>query len=101
MRFKLPALAAAAACICFSAEALPLQGYVTTLGGRAHVQKEADGIYVYFSRPTSMAGIVPFDEKSTFPDVYQLDGRDVEITGVPDAQGLITLTDPDQIRVVE
>lgn len=98
MRIKMLALIALG-CFCTAAQAMPIQGYTTIVGGRAHVQKEADGTYIYFNGPGFIAGVVPFDDKSTFPGLDRLDGRYVQITGVLDGEQLITLTDPDQIKV--
>jgi len=102
MRFKMLALVGALGCFSASAYgAVPFEGYATTIGGRAHVEQQGDGTFVYLNGPSSVAGVVPFEDKSTFPDLYQLEGRDVQITGVLDGQGLITLTDPDQIAVIK
>ena len=100
MRSKWLALIALG-CSCASAQAMPIQGYTTTVGGRAHIQKEADGTYIYFNGPGFIAGVVPFDDKSTFPGLNQLDGREVQITGVINGEQRITLTDPDQIEVMD
>ena len=101
MRFGLLALIAALGCASASAHALPLQGSVTTFSGRAHVVQKGDSTYVTLDGPSSGTGVVAFGNKSTFPDIFQLDGRNLQITGVVNVNGRITLTDPRQIRVAE
>jgi hypothetical protein len=101
MRFGLLALIAALGCASASAHALPLQGSVTTFSGRAHVVQKGDSTYVTLDGPSSGTGVVAFGNKSTFPDIFQLHGRNLQITGVVNVNGRITLTDPRQIRVAE
>ena len=101
MRSKWLALIAALGCYSVSAHARPLQGTISTFSGRAHVVQKGDSTYVYLNGPSSGAGVIPFGNKSSFPGLDQLDGRNVQITGVVNANGRITLTDPDQIRVAE
>ncbi len=101
MRVKLLMLIAALGSLSASAQAMPMQGYASTISGRAHVEQEADGTYIHLSDAGSIAGFVPFDDKSIFPKLAQLDGRDVQITGVVDGKQQITITDPDQIKVTD
>jgi hypothetical protein len=101
MWFKLLPIICVPAVLTASAYAAPLQGYGATVAGRAHVEHEADGTYIYFNGLHSIAGVVPFGYKSTFPGLDRLDGRDMQITGVVDGQLLITLTSRDQIRLAD
>jgi len=106
MRFTSLALISATACfftpwLAASADAPPLQGYKVTIGGRAHIQKQAAGTLLTFNGLESVSAVVPFGYMTTFPGFYRLDGRWVEITGVVDGNGVITLTDPDQLRVMD
>ena len=101
MRIKLLALIAALGCFSASAHALPLQGSVTTFSGRAHVVQAGDSTYLYLDGPSSGAGVVPFGNKSSFPGLDQLEGRNLQITGVVNVNGRITLTDPRQIRAAD
>lgn len=101
MRVKMLVLIAALGSLSASAQAMPLQGYISTISGRAHVEEEADGTYVFLGNAGSIAGFVPFDDRSTLPQLAQLDGRDVQITGVVDGKLQITITDPDQIKVTD
>ncbi len=107
MHFKSLLVAATLGLVSASAYAVPLEGAAATVVGRAHVRQEADGTYIYFGGPGSffqdahaVAAVVPFDDKSTFPDIEQLDGRRVQITGVVNGQRVMTLTDPEQIHVI-
>ena len=79
-------------------QAAPLQGSKITIGGRANVHPRAAGPVLLLGG--SVVAMVPFDYKSNFPGLYQLDGRLVEITGVANLGGMITLTDRDQLKVV-
>ena len=101
MRSKWLALIAALGCYSVSAHARPLQGTISTFSGRAHVVQKGDSTYVYLNGTSSGGGVIPFGNKSSFPGLDQLDGRNVQITGVVNANGRITLTDPDQIRVAD
>src|ERR1700761_2182592 len=101
MRFKFLVFIAALGCVPAAAQAMPAEGNETTRAGRAHVQKEADGTYLYFGGQGSIAAMVPFDDKSTFPGLYRLEGREVQITGVVNGDRVITLTDPEQIKLID
>ncbi|HXR95054.1 MAG TPA: hypothetical protein VN718_04205, partial [Rhizomicrobium sp.] len=80
-------------------------GDATIVSGRAHVVDTAIGTYVVLHRPatgTKVAGYVQWSDRSTFPDLHQLEGQDVQIKGVVGMYGmpLITVTDPDQIEII-
>ena len=81
-----------------------VQGNAVTIGGRAHVQRGAEGTYIdiqnaQLSRPIS--GFISFGDEPCFPGLAQLEGRDVEITGavVLDGRALILMYEPNQLRV--
>lgn len=81
-----------------------VQGNGVTIGGRAHVMRHAEGTYIEIENPNlarQVAGFVAFGNQSTFPGLYDIDGRDVEITGivVMDGHALIQMNDPRQLRV--
>jgi hypothetical protein len=96
---------------CLPASAQPLgphmefvQGSGVTIGGRAHIEKAAEGTYIDIENPAlarSVAGFIPFGDETTFPGLFELDGRDVEITGAVymDGRTIILMNDPDQLRV--
>lgn len=105
MRFKLVAAILVASCLPAIAAPLAAQGSISAVRGRAHVEEGAEGTYIQIERPgatRSVAGFIPFGDESTFPGLSDLDGRTVQIAGVVgvDGQPLITLTDPDQLTVV-
>src|ERR1700761_5821539 len=99
MKVRLLAAAAILSSVSVSAYAIPTEGEAATVGGRVHVERQGDVTYLFFPGP--VAGVVPWGFHSTFPNLDRLDGRDVEITGVVDEQQWITLTDPDQIKVIK
>lgn len=81
-----------------------VQGNGVTIGGRAHVLRRAEGTYIEIENPNlslQVAGFVAFGNQSTFPGLYDIDGRNVEITGivVMDGPALIQMNDPRQLRV--
>jgi len=81
-----------------------IQGNGVTISGRAHIERRAEGTFIEIENPNlslRVAGFVPFGNQSGFPGLYDLDGRDVEISGivVMDGRPLIQLSDPKQLRV--
>ncbi|MBW8708096.1 MAG: hypothetical protein JF627_02330 [Alphaproteobacteria bacterium] len=104
MRSLLATLIFAATCLPAMAEPLPSQGSLAAVRGRAHVEQRANGTYIQIgtNSPRSVAGFIPFGDEPTFPDLSSIDGRRVQIAGVVvlDGQPTITMTDPDQLRVV-
>ncbi len=99
MRFPMLAVIPVLGFLSASAAAMPIQGYTSTIGGRAHVERVANGINVDLG--TSVVGFVPFEDQSTFRDIFQLDGHKVLLSGVIDGKQQITLTDRAQIQVVD
>ena len=81
-----------------------IQGNAVTVGGRAHVQRGAQGTYIEIENPglsRQIAGFISFGDEPTFPDLARIDGRNVEITGavVMDGRATIEMYDPNQLRV--
>ena len=112
MRFTLATLVLVLAASCLPAMAQPLtgreiaaEGNAATVSGRAHIEEGAEGTYVQLERPgaaQSVAGFIPFGDKHAYPGLYDIEGREVAITGVMAADGglLIMMTDPDQLAVL-
>ncbi|HWU56222.1 MAG TPA: hypothetical protein VN175_12020 [Rhizomicrobium sp.] len=110
MRFQLLALMMAASCLPALAEPtapahLVAQGNATTIRGRAHIERTSQGTYIAVENPyytRNLAGFVPFGDDGAFPGLYDLEGRNVEISGVLvlDGRAYITMLDPDQLRVM-
>jgi len=80
------------------------QGNGVTIGGRAHIERRAQGTYIEIENPhlsLQVAGFIAFGNQSTFPGLYDIDGRDVEITGivVMDGRAVIQMNDTRQLRV--
>jgi hypothetical protein len=105
MRFKFVAAILVASCLPAMAESLPVQGSLAVVSGVAHVHKNAEGTYIEIENPDaarSVGGFIPFGDQSSFSNLSDLDGRTVQIAGVVgvDGQALISLTDPDQLTVV-
>lgn len=80
------------------------QGNGVTVGGRAHIERRAEGTFIEIDNPNlslSVAGFIAFGNQSTFPGLYELDGRNVEITGivVMNGRAMIQMNDPRQLRV--
>lgn len=103
MRYKLATLFFVASCLPAMA-ALPSQGNKALVAGRAHIERAAQGTYITIENPRlaqSVAGFIPFGDESTFPGLYQLDGRRVALSGalVWDGQPLIIMNDPAQLSV--
>ena len=110
MRCKLSAILLILSCLPAAAQNLSprlqhlVQGNGVTISGRAHVMRHAEGTYIEIENPRlsrQIAGFVAFGNQSTFPGLYDLDGRDVEITGivVMDGHALIQMNDQRQLRV--
>jgi len=81
-----------------------VQGNGITIGGRAHIERRAQGTYINIENPNlslPVAGFIAFGNQTTFPGLYELDGREVEITGiiVMDGTARIQMNDPRQLRV--
>ena len=110
MRFKFLALMMVASSLPALAEPatpghLVSQGSVTTIRGRAHVERTPLGTYVTLENPyynRKYAGFVPFGGDGAFPELFNLEGRNVEISGVLvlDGRIYIAMTDPNQLRVM-
>jgi hypothetical protein len=110
MRHKLSAVILLLSCLPAAAQDFGprlqslVQGNGVTIGGRAHVQRRAEGTYIALENPNlslQVSGFIAFGNQTTFPGLYELDGRDVEITGiiVMDGHALIQMNDPRQLRV--
>ena len=107
-KFKLltAALAIGGVCAAIPAMAVPLgSGDNTVVSGRADVRDTALGTYIMLHGSQSgdvVAGFVPWSDRSSLPDLAQLDGRQVAIKGVVGMDGmpLITVTGPSQIEVM-
>jgi hypothetical protein len=110
MRLKLLALMMIASSLPALAEPatpaqLVAQGSVTTIRGRAHLERTPQGTFLALENPyytRRYAGFVPFGNDGTFPDLFELEGRDVEISGVMILYGraYITMLAPDQLKVM-
>ena len=82
-----------------------VQGNGVTIGGRASVHRGAQGTYIDIENPAlirPVSGFVSFGNEPTFPGLSDLNGRNVQISGVvySDGRALINLNDPDQLRVM-
>jgi hypothetical protein len=80
------------------------QGVGVTVGGRAHIQRAAEGTYIAIQNPnlsTDVYGFIAFGNQTTFPDLFSLEGRNVEITGliVMNGRAIIEMNDPRQLRL--
>lgn len=111
MRFKLLMLFVVASSLPAAAQSLGprlqsvVQGNGVTIGGRAHVLRGAQGTYIDIENPgltRSIAGFIPFGDEPTFRGLSDLNGRNVEITGVVylDGRAIILMNDPGQLRVM-
>ena len=111
MRFKLLVLFVVASCLPAAAQSLGprlqsvVQGSGVTIGGRAHVFRGAEGTFINVENPDltrAISGFISFGDEPTFPGLSDLDGRNVQITGVvySDGRALILMNDPDQLRVL-
>ena len=110
MRFKLLALMMVASSLPALAEPatpsqLVSQGSVTTLRGIAHIERSPQGTYITLENPyytRTYAGFVALGNDGTFPDLFELEGRNVEINGVLvlDGRAFITMLAPGQLRVM-
>jgi hypothetical protein len=81
-----------------------VQGNGVTIEGRAHIQRRAEGTYIEIENPNlslQIAGFIAFGNQATFPGLYDIDGRNVEITGivVMDGRAMIQMNDRRQLRV--
>ena len=81
------------------------QGSVTTIRGIAHVERTPQGTYITLENPyytRKYAGFVAFGGDGAFPELFELEGRNVEISGVLvlDGRIYISMTDPNQLRVM-
>jgi len=110
MRLKLLALMMVASCLPALAEPatpaqLVSQGSVTTIRGIAHIERTPQGTYITLENPYyahTYAGFVAFGGDGAFPELFELEGRNVEISGVLvlDGRTYIAMTDPNQLRVM-
>ena len=111
MRFKLLTLIVLASSLPAAAQSMGpqlqsvVQGSGVTVGGRAVVYRGAEGTYINIENPgltRSISGFISFGNEPTFPGLSDLNGRNVEITGVvyADGRALINLNDPAQLRVM-
>ncbi|HET7084724.1 MAG TPA: hypothetical protein VFI23_08145 [Rhizomicrobium sp.] len=80
------------------------QGTLAVVRGIAHIERRALGTYIELENPAltrDVAGYIAFGNEGTFPGLYELDGRNVEISGIVvlDGRALIPMEDPDQLRV--
>jgi len=105
MRFKLAILVFVASCLPALADSLPPQGNGAIVSGRAQVEKGAQGTYIIIDgargRAPAVIGYIPFGNEGSFPDLADVAGRMVTITGVVywDGAPKITLTDPRQLSI--
>ena len=109
MRIPLLTLMIVASCLPASAQPVSprmqfVQGNGVTIGGRARVDRGAEGTYINIENPAlsrSVAGFISFGDEPTFPGLSDIDGRYVEITGMVtmDGRALILMDDPAQLRV--
>ena len=81
-----------------------VQGSALTIGGRAHVQRGAEGTFIEIENPRlsrQIAGFISFGDEPSFPGLSRIDGRNVEITGavVMNGRAMIEMYDPNQLRV--
>jgi hypothetical protein len=81
-----------------------VQGNALTIGGRAHVQRGAEGTFIEIENPRlsrRIAGFISFGDEPSFPGLSRIDGRNVEITGavVMNGRAMIEMYDPNQLRV--
>jgi hypothetical protein len=81
-----------------------VQGDAVTIGGRAHVQRGAEGTFIEIENSRlsrQIAGFISFGDEPSFPGLSGIDGRNVEITGavVMNGRAMIEMYDPNQLRV--
>jgi len=81
-----------------------IQGNGVTVGGRAHIERGADGTYINLENrnlPFRISGFIAFGNQTTFPGLLSLEGRDVEISGlvIMNGRAIIEMNDPKQLRV--
>jgi hypothetical protein len=105
MPFKLAPIILVASCFpTMAAAALPAQGNMAVVSGRAHVQQGSYGTYIHIERSgtaPAVTGLIPFGNQSQYPDLADLEGRYVSIMGVIiwDGRALIIMTAPEQLAV--
>jgi hypothetical protein len=111
MRFKMLTLIIVASSLPAAAQSMGpqlqsvVQGNGVTVGGRAIVYRGAQGTYINIENPRltrPISGFISFGNEPTFPILSDLNGRNVEITGVvySDGRALINLNDAAQLRVI-
>ena len=110
MRRKLSAIILMLSCLPAAAQEFGprlqnlTKGSGITIGGRAHIIRAPQGTYIEIQNPNlslQVFGFVAFGNQPTFPGLYDLDGRDIELTGiiVMDGRAVIQMNDPRQLRV--
>jgi hypothetical protein len=110
MRRKLSAIFLILSCLSASAQEFGpklqnlTQGSGITIGGRAHIIRAPQGTYIKIENPNlslQVYGFVAFGNQPTFPGLYDIDGRDVELTGiiVMDGRAIIQMNDARQLRL--
>ncbi len=109
MRFKLAALLLAASCLPAVAQLNSphlTQGAVSALRGRAHIWESAAGTYIEIERPDAtrrVVGFIAFGDEPTFPALAHAEGHTVAVIGVVglDGEAMITMTDPNQLVILD
>jgi hypothetical protein len=110
MRHKLSAILLIPSCLPAAAQDLGprlqqlVQGNGVTISRRAHVERRAEGTYIAIENPhfsLQIAGFIPFGDQTSFPELYGIDGRDVQITGlvIMSGRAIIQMSDPKQLWV--
>jgi hypothetical protein len=107
MRLKLASLVLVASCLPAMAAlpALPAQGNIAVVSGRAHIERGAQGTYIHIENRNGgpeVAGFIPFGNHGAYPGWPDLEGRHVALTGVVvwNGRALIMMSDPDQLAVI-
>jgi hypothetical protein len=109
MRFKLVLFILAASSLPAAAQLNSpylTQGAISLLRGRAHIMEGAEGTYIEIEMPNAtrrVVGFIPFGDEPTFPQLARAEGHVVEVAGVVGLDGgaMITMTDPNQLAILD
>ena len=74
--------------------------------GVAHITEGAEGTYIAIDRPGAtrrVVGFIPFGDEPSFPQLSRAEGHLVLVAGVIGLDGgaMITMTDPEQLTILD